>query len=91
MKTIEIRIAGRVQKVGLRNCIRHIAGKLCIRGEVMNLQDGTVRIVASGDPLTLDKFASMIYGCPRALIREMDISEVPFRSFSEFSIIRPNE
>jgi len=91
MKTIEIRITGRVQKVGLRNCIRHIAGKLCIKGEVMNLPDGSVKIVASGDPLTLDKFSSMIYGCPRALIREMEICEIPFRSFADFSVVRPVE
>jgi len=87
MKTIEIRITGRVQKVGLRNCIRNIAGKLCIKGEVMNLPDGSVKITASGDSLTLDKFASMIYGCPRALIREMEICEIPLRSFSDFSVV----
>ncbi|HQC13210.1 MAG TPA: acylphosphatase, partial [Methanoregulaceae archaeon] len=49
MKTIEIRISGRVQKVGFRNCIRRIAVKLSVRGEVMNLPDGTVRVYASGD------------------------------------------
>ncbi|MEM2124446.1 MAG: acylphosphatase [Methanolinea sp.] len=90
-KTIEVRIAGRVQKVGLRNCVRHIAGKLNIRGEVMNLPDGTVKITASGDPLTLDKFVSMIYGCPRAHIRDMEICEVPFRSFPDFSVVYPAE
>jgi len=91
MKTIEIRLTGRVQRVGLRNCVRQIAGKLCIRGEVMNLPDGSVRITASGDTLTLDKFASMIYGCPRAHIREMEICEIPFRSFPDFSVVRPAE
>jgi len=88
MKTVEIKIAGRVQGIGMRNCVRHLAGKLNIRGEVMNVPDGTVRILATLDPIILDKFISMIYGCPRALVRDIEISEVESRIFNDFSIIR---
>lgn len=91
MKSVEIHILGRVQKVGMRNCIRHIAGKLNIRGEVMNMPDGTVRIVASAEPIILDKFISMIYGCPRALIRDIEIAEIPYTPFQEFAIVRTDE
>ena len=88
-KTIEIRISGRVQRVGMRNCIRTIAGKLNIRGEVMNQPDGTVRVVATADPILLEKFVSMIYGCPRAVVREIEISDYRLQQFSGFLVKRP--
>jgi acylphosphatase len=87
-KTIEIRISGRVQKVGLRNCIRRIAAKLNVHGEVMNLPDGTVRAVATGDPIILEKFLSMIYGCPRALIRDVEVQDHDLTAYDDFNIRR---
>jgi acylphosphatase len=87
-KTIEIRISGRVQKVGLRNCIRRIAAKLNVHGEVMNLPDGTVRAVATADPIILEKFLSMIYGCPRALIRDVEVQDHEPASYDDFIIRR---
>jgi acylphosphatase len=91
MKTVEIKITGRVQGIGMRNCIRHLAGKLNIRGEVMNLPDGAVRIVATLDPILLDKFISTIYGCPRALIKDIETAEIQTRSFREFSILKTDD
>lgn len=90
MQTIEIRISGKVQKVGFRSCIKRIAQKLNIRGEVMNLPDGSVRVIASGEKIILDKFVSMIYGCPRTVIRDMKAIDREFLDFNEFSIIKPN-
>ena len=86
MKTIEIRISGKVQKVGMRNCIRRIAVKLSIKGEVMNLPDGSVKVYASGDQMLLDKFVSMIYGCPRAIIRDLKIQDHEPLAFEDFSV-----
>ena len=91
MKTVEIRISGRVQRVGMRNCVRHIAGTLSIRGDVMNLPDGTVRIRATGDSITLDKFISMLYGCPRALIRDVEVMDIPYTPFPDFAVVRAEE
>jgi acylphosphatase len=88
-KTVEIRISGRVQRVGLRNCVRAIAGKLNIRGEVMNLPDGSVRVIATADPILLEKFVSMIYGCPRALIREINVVDQRLQHFTGFLVRRP--
>jgi acylphosphatase len=48
-----------------------------------------VQVVASGDQIILEKFISMVYGCPRAVIRDMEITEREFCSFDVFSIIRP--
>ncbi len=87
-KTIQIRISGKVQRVGMRNCIRSLAGRLNIRGEVMNLPDGSVLTIATSDPILLEKFISMIYACPRAVIRDIDISDHPLTHFADFQVRR---
>ena len=88
MKTLEIYITGRVQKVGFRACIRKIASDLNITGTVLNLPDGRVQIYASGVSIVLEKFTSMIYSCPRAVVRDIRIGETQPRSFNGFSIVR---
>jgi len=88
LKTIEIRISGKVQRVGMRNCIRTLAGRLNIMGEVMNLPDGTVLALATGDPILLEKFVSMIYSCPRAVIRELEIRDHTLLHFQNFLVKR---
>jgi acylphosphatase len=88
MKTIEVIISGRVQKVGFRACIRRIATDLKVRGTVTNLSDGRVHIYASGEAMILEKFVSMMYGCPRAVIRNVHTVEIPFKTFDDFSIIK---
>jgi acylphosphatase len=91
MKTVEIRISGRVQKVGFRSCVKRVALRLNIRGEVMNLGDGTVQVTATGEAVLLDKFLSELYGCPRAVIRHLDWHEVGFQDYPDFSVSRPGE
>ncbi|MDD1678416.1 MAG: acylphosphatase [Methanomicrobiales archaeon] len=88
MKTIEIVVSGRVQGVGFRACIRRVAMNIGITGEVMNLPDGKVRILATGDLPLLDKFVSMLYGCTRVVIRDMQIADRSLSSFHDFSIVR---
>ncbi|HNQ33143.1 MAG: Acylphosphatase [Euryarchaeota archaeon ADurb.Bin009] len=88
MKTIEIRIAGRVQGVGFRACVKRIATNLGVGGAVMNLPDGRVLITATGEPVILDKFVSMLYGCPRVVIRDLSEREIPNAAYPEFTIQR---
>jgi len=88
MRTIEILISGRVQKVGFRACVRRIATDLKVSGTVMNLPDGRVHIYATGELMILEKFVSMVYGCPRAVIRDLRQSEIPLKVFEDFSIIK---
>lgn len=88
MKTIELIIAGRVQRVGFRACIRHIATSLGITGEVENLPDGRVHVLATGEDVILEKFVSMLYSCPRAIIRDMDMKNYIPTDFEDFSIKR---
>ena len=90
MKSIEILISGKVQKVGFRSCIKRIAWRLNIKGEVMNQPDGTVRIRASADWIILEKFISMIYGCPRAVIRDVTIQDLDLQEYDDFVIRKMN-
>lgn len=88
MKTYNILVMGRVQGVGFRACVRRIASDMNIRGTVMNLSDGKVQIYATGEPIVLEKFVSMLYGCPRAQVRDIRTTEILVRPFDDFSIIK---
>lgn len=88
MKTLEILISGRVQRVGFRACVRRIATDLNVTGNVMNLADGKVQIFATADPMILDKFISMLYSCPRAAVRDVKTNDIALRIFEDFSIIK---
>jgi acylphosphatase len=43
-------VSGRVQGVGFRNYVEHIAGKLGVEGFVRNRRDGSVEVFAMGTP-----------------------------------------
>lgn len=88
MKTYEITISGRVQKVGFRACVRRIATDLNVTGTVINMPDGRVHVFATGEPIIIEKFVSTIYGCPRAIVRDIRTTEVPLKTFDDFTIIK---
>ena len=88
MITLEILISGRVQRVGFRACVRRIATNLNVTGTVMNLPNGKVQIFATSDPIILEKFISMLYSCPRAVIRDIKTNEQTLQNFEDFSIIK---
>lgn len=88
MKTVELFVAGRVQGVGFRACIKRTADSLGICGSAMNLDDGRVHIVASGEDIIVDKFISMLYSCPRVSIRNIEAGEHEFLDFEDFHIRR---
>lgn len=90
MKTVEIFIIGRVQKVGFRACVRKIATDLSVTGSVFNLPDSRVKVYASAEPMILEKFISSLYSCPRAVIRDVKVSEIPPMVFEGFTIIKGN-
>jgi acylphosphatase len=88
VKTVEIFISGRVQKIGFRACVRKIATDLSVTGTVLNLPDGRVQVYATAEAMILEKFISSVYGCPRAVIRDVKVSELPPRGFEGFSIVK---
>ncbi len=57
-------VTGRVQGVGFRRYVRRWARTLGLTGWVRNEPDGSVRVVAQGDPAALDRLARLLWGGP---------------------------
>ncbi|HOV68492.1 MAG TPA: acylphosphatase [Methanoregulaceae archaeon] len=88
MRAFVLTVSGRVQGVGFRACVKRIADSLAITGEVLNLADGRVRIVAVAEEMILEKFISMLYGCPRAIVRDVRAETVESDPYSDFQVRR---
>jgi acylphosphatase len=69
MERITAVARGKVQGVGYRQFISDCARRLGIHGEVMNLPDGTVRIVVEGPPSALADFVCFAHAEESPLIR----------------------
>ena len=54
MRTVRLRITGRVQGVGYRDWMQRTAAGLCLAGWVRNRRDGTVEAVLSGSSVSVD-------------------------------------
>jgi acylphosphatase len=52
----EVHYDGRVQGVGFRYTVRHIASRYPVTGFVENLPDGRVHLIAEGDRDNLEEF-----------------------------------
>ena len=53
-----------------------------------NLPDGRVRALVTGEEMVIEKFLSMVYTCPRAIIREVAVSEYVLTEFPDFTVRR---
>lgn len=60
MQHLEIKITGRVQGVGFRYFVHHMAGKYNIKGWVRNTFDGGVEILAEGSEGDLANFIGRV-------------------------------
>jgi acylphosphatase len=88
LKTISIKVLGKVQGVFYRQSSRIKAQSLGITGTVRNLPDGTVNIIATGDEKELEAFKLWCrQGPPRAIVNSLEIKELVYMSFSDFSIL----
>jgi acylphosphatase len=89
LQTVSITLSGRVQGVFFRHSAREMAIRFGITGEVSNQPDGSVFIIATGTREQLDKLLSWCrQGPPRARVEHMEVKELPFHQFEDFSIIR---
>lgn len=89
LKTISIIVSGKVQGVYYRQGTKEKAAELGITGDVKNLRDGTVQVTATGTGEQLLQFIEWCKKGPtRAVVSTVEITEVPFRLFNGFSIVR---
>lgn len=91
VKALKIIVTGRVQGVGFRPFVFHLADKYKLKGTVQNNMDG-VRIHVEGTDRSLLKMVEELKDSPPRLSRidEVRIEEIPIKGFSDFSII-PSE
>lgn len=59
-KRAEIIIHGRVQRAGYKDFIDECAFNLGLKGNVKNLEDGTVRVVCEGEDKNIEEFLKQI-------------------------------
>ena len=88
-QTLSITITGKVQGVFFRQNAKEKALALGLTGQVKNLDDGNVHIIASGTPEQLAAFTDWCKkGPPRAVVVGVEISELPLKEFEHFTILR---
>lgn len=89
MQTISIIVSGKVQGVWFRQSTREIALVLEITGQVKNLADGRVSIVATGSKEQLEKLVSWCWQGPeKARVTGVEVQDISFQQFYGFAIVR---
>lgn len=82
------KISGRVQLVMYRDFVQRKAGSLGLAGEVRNLKDGAVEVIAEGERGELESLAEHLKRGP--LLSRVDAVDVEWREpkgeFKSFSI-----
>jgi acylphosphatase len=89
MRTVSIRVSGRVQGVYFRASTKEKADELGISGWVKNERDGSVYIEAQAAEAALEKFIEWCKRGPsHAKVETFDLREIESKSFSGFEIRR---
>ena len=85
-KCMRFRIRGRVQGVWFRESTRREAECLGLEGHALNLEDGSVEVVAAGGSAELDKLAAWLrHGPPMARVEQVSSEEISDPGVSGFS------
>ena len=81
-------VHGRVQGVGFRFYVQHVAERLSLCGNVRNSDDGTVEIVVEGNPRRIAEFISQVEkGPPLSRVSRLDVHDIPAEgNYSVFEI-----
>ena len=78
IERLEAIVSGKVQMVMFRDFVQRKASGLKLTGEVRNLQDGTVRVVAEGDHTKLEKLLFKLHHGPLlARVDSVSVSWLP--------------
>ena len=89
LKTVSIIVSGKVQGVFYRQSTKEKARELNITGEVQNLRDNSVSIIATGTAEELDQLVEWCRtGPPRARVTGVITQELTLQAFDKFTITR---
>jgi acylphosphatase len=89
LKTVSIIVSGKVQGVFYRQSTKELATALGVKGEVRNMPDDTVAIVATGTDEQIEKLIKWCrLGPPKAEVTDVVVKELPVQSFDKFMIVR---
>jgi acylphosphatase len=89
LKTVSIIITGKVQGVFFRQSTKEYANACDIKGEVKNMPDGSVHVIATGSEAQLDQLIDWCKkGPPKAIVEKVEATEIPIRHFDNFIITR---
>lgn len=89
MKTIKLKIRGRVQGVGYRYFALRKANDLDIKGRVRNCPDGSVELFAQGSLANLSQFIAILKQGPAfASVNDMQVDDVAeYDLYKDFRVI----
>ena len=89
MKTVHIKVHGRVHGVYFRQSTQEQAEALQISGWVRNMPDGTVEMMVTGDDKSIDQLTRWCHQGPRkAVVNKVEVTDAPLNKFTSFEIQR---
>ena len=89
LQTISTTVSGKVQGVFFRQSTKETALRLNITGEVKNMNDGSVYILATGEKEQLEQLMEWCrQGPPKAMVAEVQFKNLPLQKFTHFNILR---
>ena len=77
LRTVHVLVEGTVQGVGFRYHCAHTAQELGVVGQVRNLPDGEVEVMAQGDPEAAGRLIAWLRRGPRwASVRRLTVTDL---------------
>lgn len=89
MKTVRLKIAGKVQGVFYRASAKEVADRYQLSGWIRNALDDTVEAMVTGEELHIEKFVEWCrQGPKKAIVTNVEIINESLHFFETFDIIR---
>lgn len=86
-KTVKVLITGSLQSMFFRLFIKDNAEANNIRGFLRKLEDNRIEVLIEGDSQDVDAMVEICREGPKhAIIRHVEVQEMPFQDFREFKI-----
>jgi len=89
MVTKKIIVQGKVQGVNFRNYAKSLADEMLIKGQIRNLPNGNVEIIATAEDGIIQQFIDWCYeGSPSSKVDKVMHDDIPLKWFDDFTIVR---